>query len=75
MTDQRIEQLADFFYSSNSSNDVPLRLTITMGQYNGFDLNKEAFIDLMYILNNSKDLKNDLMGYLDNFNNDYEQES
>lgn len=64
MTKKRIQELAEFFYSSNSSNDVPLRLSITTGQYSGEDLTKKYFILLMEILNKSNDLKTDLRSFL-----------
>ena len=70
MTEDKIQQLAEFFYSSNNSNDVPLRLAITTGMYSGFDLKKDNFIKLFTILNNSKNLKKDLM----NFRKDLEYE-
>jgi hypothetical protein len=63
MTKDKIQQLADFFYSSNDSNNVPLRLAITTGIYSGFDLQKDKFIKLFTILNNSKNLKKDLMNF------------
>lgn len=67
MNKDRIKRLADFFYSSNSSIDIPLRLTITIGQFTGFDLSKTEFIRLMTILNNSEDLKTDLNLFLETF--------
>ena len=60
MDKQRINTLADFFYSSDYSNEIPIRLTAMTGSYTGFDLSKEAFIELLIILNESKDLKKDL---------------
>jgi len=66
MDKNRINELADFFYSSDDSNIVPLRLAITTGQYSGFDLNKKDFITLMEILNKSKNLKEDLEYFLGN---------
>jgi hypothetical protein len=60
MTKKRIKELADFFYSSNNSEDVPLRLCCETGRYTGFDLNREVFISLFSILAKSKDLKRDL---------------
>lgn len=61
MTNKRIRELAEFFYQSNDSNDVPLRLAITTGMYSGADLNKNRFIQLMTILTKSQNLKMDLL--------------
>ena len=63
MTDKQIKKLADFFYGSNNASDVPLRLAIVTGRYTGHDLNKDRFIELMTILNNSTDLKEDLLNF------------
>ena len=65
MTLKRIRQLADFFYSSNSSTDVPLRISCITGQYTGFDLDQEEFISLLVILTRSNDLKRDLSGFVE----------
>ena len=62
MTKKRIQELADFFYSSNSSNVVPFRIAIVMGMA-GTDLNKYELIGLLSILNNSKNLKKDLLEF------------
>ena len=64
MTNKRIQELADFFYSSHCSKDVPLRISITTGQYSGNDLAKEDFIELMKILSFSNNMKNDLNEFL-----------
>ena len=61
MANKRIQELADFFYSSNDSNDVPLRIAITTGKYGGADLSKRDFIKLITILIHSKDIKADLL--------------
>ena len=68
MKEKKIQELAKFFYSSNNSTDVPIRLAIISGQFSGFDFTKEGFIELFRILNNSKDLKKDLLA----FRNKYE---
>jgi hypothetical protein len=47
---KRIIELADFFYSSDSSEDVPLRLCCETGRFTGFDLNRDEFISLFSIL-------------------------
>ena len=65
MTDKRIKQLADFFYSSNSSNDVPLRISCSTGRYSGIDLDREGFISLFIILCKSENLKKDLLDFLE----------
>lgn len=61
MTNKRIQELAEFFYHSDNSYDVPLRLAITTGMYSGSDLNKNRFIQLMKILKKSQNLKRDLL--------------
>lgn len=61
MTKKRIQQLADFFYSSDDANDVPIRVMASSGQFSGFCLSKKEFIELMKILNTSTDLKTDLL--------------
>ena len=63
MTNKRIRELADFFYSSNSSNDVPLRISIVSGMYSGATLTKEKFIKLLSILSASNCLKKDLLKF------------
>lgn len=67
MTKKRIKQLADYFYSSNDSNVIPLRLAAIRGMYAGFDLSKRAFIDLLTILNKSENLTNDLTEYISEY--------
>jgi len=64
MNKKRMQKLADFFYSSNDSKKVPLRISITTGRYSGSDLTKENFIKLLSILNNSNNLKEDLTEFL-----------
>jgi len=63
MNKKRVQELADFFYSSDDSNIVPLRISVTTGGYTGEDLNKENFVKLLYILNNSVHLKEDLLKF------------
>lgn len=70
MTLKRIRELADFFYSSNSSEDVPLRICCETGRYSGFDLNRDAFISLFSILTKSKNLKEDLKVFVEVMNAD-----
>lgn len=65
MNPRRIRKLADFFYSSNSANDVPLRLCCSAGRYAGFDLEREDFIELLHILERSDDLKGDLAAFVE----------
>lgn len=65
MTKERIKFLADFFYSSNSSNDIPCRISLTTGQFSGINLDhKDNFITLINILNKSNNLKEDLEKFL-----------
>lgn len=61
----RIKQLADFFYSSNSALDVPLRISCETGQFTGFDLDRESFISLLKILAKSQNLKEDLAAFVE----------
>jgi len=49
-----VKKLADFLYSSNSSNDVPFRIALTTGQFSAFDLNKEQIIKLFEFLGNEE---------------------
>jgi len=65
MTAKRIKQLADFFYSSNSATDVPLRISCSIGRYAGFDLDRDSFVSLMLILARSDDLKADLAAFVE----------
>ena len=67
MTKYKIHKLADFFYSSDSSDDIPMRVSAITGQYSGFDLPKEAFIELLTILNESKTLRMDLKKFVDKY--------
>ena len=67
MTNKKIKELSDFFYSSNSQTDIPLRISITTGQYSGFDLTKTAFQELLKILNKSVNLKTDLVEFLEKY--------
>lgn len=67
MTLKRIRQLTDFFYSSNSSADVPLRIACSTGRYTGIDLDREEFVSLFVILNRSNDLKKDLTDFLEQY--------
>jgi len=68
MTKKRIQELADFFYSSDTTVDVPLRICCETGRYTGFDLNREEFISLFSILAKSKDLKEDLEVFVEVMN-------
>jgi hypothetical protein len=67
MTKYKIHKLADFFYSSDSSDDIPMRISAITGQYSGFDLPKEGFIELLTILNRSKTLRTDLEKFVDKY--------
>jgi hypothetical protein len=68
MTKKRIQELADFFYSSDSAIDVPLRICCETGRYSGFDLNRDEFISLFSILAKSKDLKRDIEAFVEAMN-------
>lgn len=63
MTKKRMLELADFFFSSNDSKDVPLRIAVISGQYSGHDLGHADFMRLMMILNSSKNLKESLLAF------------
>jgi len=64
MTEKRIQEIADFFYSSNNVDDVPLRLAVSIGPYSGADLDKGECIRLLSILSDSQDLKEDLCQFI-----------
>lgn len=64
MTNSRIKQVVDFLYSSNKASEVPLRITIELGQYAGASLTKDELSELLFILSNSIDLKKDLNGFI-----------
>ena len=68
MTKKRIRELADFFYSSDNSKDVPLRICCETGRYSGFSLNQDEFISLFSILAKSKNLKKDLEVFVEVMN-------
>ncbi len=63
----RVEQLADFFYASDSSADVPLRIACSTGRYTGIDLDRDGFISLFGILSKSNNLKEDLFSFLERY--------
>ncbi len=63
MNKNKIKQLSNFFYSSNEADEVPLRISAITGAYTGFDLSKEAFEELLELLNNSVNLKEDLRNF------------
>ena len=65
MNKERMQELADFFYSSDDSKKVPLRIAVVTGRYTGADLTKENFLRLLSILNNSNNLKEDLTEFLE----------
>ena len=60
-SNKRIEELADFLYHSDNSDDVPLRIAVETGLNTGYSLSKKDFIKLVKILFNSKNLKDDLL--------------
>lgn len=70
MTKKKIRQLADFFYSSDDSDAVPLRLAYVTGRYTGFDLDRGGFIQLFEILCNSHDLQKDLKLFIEEIHED-----
>jgi len=64
MTEERIREVVDFFYSSDNQDDVPLRLSICISDFRGFDLDPEDCVDLLTILTESQNLKDDLAQFL-----------
>jgi hypothetical protein len=68
MTKKRIRELADFFYSSDNSKDIPLRICCETGRYTGFNLNRDEFISLFSVLAKSKNLKKDLEVFVEVMN-------
>jgi len=46
----RIGKLVNFLYSSDDSNKVPFRLSLTTGQFSGYDLDKEQCEVLLDLL-------------------------
>lgn len=69
MDKNKIKKLSDFFYNSNSTKYVPLRLSISLGEFAGFDLNKHSFSELLDILSNSRRLKRDLELFISKYYN------
>lgn len=67
MTQKRIKEVSDFFYSSDDSDKVPIRIAATTGQFGGFDFPKDGLIRLLTIIDKSKNLRRDLL----TFRNDY----
>jgi len=70
MTKERIQEVADFFFSSDSQKDVPLRLSISVGEFRGYDLDPTDCVELLTILAESQDLKGDLSQFLSRYNLD-----
>jgi len=64
LSEERINELAEFFYSSSSADDVPLRIAVCAG-IAGWDLTRENFKKLMGILATSNNLKGDLSRFLE----------
>lgn len=68
MTRERIQELADFFYSSDNATDVPFRLSLSFGMA-GDDISKDEFIEIMKWLSEgdiSKESANELLVELEN---------
>ena len=70
MNKKRIIELADFFYSSDRAEDVPLRVSCETGRYSGFSLDREEFISLFTVLAQSKNLRKDLQKFVEAMNAD-----
>ena len=60
MTEKRIQKIADFLYSSDSSFDVPFRIALIYGMA-GDDLTKEGFISLLRLFSEIKKLNPDFL--------------
>ena len=58
MTNQRIKQVVDFLYSSNTAKKVPFRICLSCGM-GGFDINKAQCAELLQILSTSINIKKD----------------
>ena len=65
MTLKRVKVLADFFFSSESARDIPLRISCVTGRYTGLDLKRAEFESLFKILSKSQNLRKDLAGFLE----------
>lgn len=66
MRTKQIRMIAEFFYSSKSSKDVPFRIALVSGSYAGYDLNYHELIDLLEMLSNTtqETIKADMAEYL-----------
>ena len=64
MTRDRILELVNFFYSSDTSADVPCRIALTFGM-SGVDLSADDLIEFLTILSNSSNLKSDLRTFIE----------
>ena len=67
MDNKRIQQLADFFYGSDDSNSVPIRIMASTGMFGGFDFDKDGFTELLFILRDSVNLKDDLSKFREKY--------
>jgi len=64
MTKERIKTIADFLYSSNSSRDVPCRISLVAGMA-GHDLQYHQLVKFLEILSNSINLHQDLYQFFE----------
>lgn len=64
---KRIKELVNFFYSSDSSDDVPVRIMISTGKWGLFDLYNESLNEFLIILNSSNNLKEDLLKFREKY--------
>lgn len=69
MKNSRINFLADFFYSSNTSLEVPCRISLSFGM-GGIDLSKPELIEFLMILNKSENIKTDLDNFVARISNE-----
>jgi len=60
---RRLIEVADFLYSSNSAEDIPLRITMSRGMA-GWDLTKDEFIELIFIFLCSEELEEELWDFV-----------
>lgn len=63
MTNEQIEAIAAFMYSSASSSDVPFRLSLTFGM-SGAELSRQEFVALMQFLRDEEPTKENFARFL-----------
>ena len=71
MTNKKIKEIADFMYSSGTSNIVPFRVSLTFGM-SGTELHKRDFIALLKLFRDEEPNKHNFNIFLNNIENDYD---